>query len=120
MTIHLATLPTFDIALMCILLLLPGAYLLVRHGIGLKRREIAYSVALGMLANIVSLLFYDTRGGLPGATVYGWPKEYILVREAFWHYNLFYLAIDIVFYTAVAFCIISLRKLKKPYSMDNF
>ncbi len=90
----------FDIVGLIAVFSVPGIYLYLRHETRLTLRQVATQLIFGLFLTFCSLAFYGSRGGLPSADVYGWPKEYILVREGVRGYNSFYFLVDIVFYAS--------------------
>jgi hypothetical protein len=70
-------------------------------------------VLLALICTLLSLVIHGTRGGLPGADVYGWPKEFLLAREGDSTFNGLYFFIDLCFYFVLAAGVGSVKNWKR-------
>lgn len=98
----LQTLPIPEIALILIVLCAGIFYAYGKAGLLPTRKAILGYVVVSIALTLLSLTIVGSRGGLPPASVYGWPKEFLSVRNETWAYRAFYLCIDVLFYLVVA------------------
>ena len=89
---YVSQVPIFELAVLVGLFMLPAVFWCVRYKECLNRKEIIAYILFALLLTAASLFLYGSRGGLPPATVYGWPKEFIITREGeVWHFYSFYI-----------------------------
>ncbi len=107
----LPTLPITDIAL--ILAPFVAAIILAYQRSGYcpdRRRLAAYSIG-SLVLTFLSMLAVGSRGGLPPADIYGWPKEFLLIRDGERVHGVGYFLIDIGFYLTCIAAIDSVRRM---------
>ena len=96
--------------MLLIMFVLPIVYSLIFAAKTVRPVRWGASIVAGLVLAIVSLAVHGSRGGLPPADVYGWPKEYVSIRDGGIRFQVSYFFVDLLFYTIFAASIDALRE----------
>ncbi len=109
---HFSTLPILEVVGVVFIFFLTSLYPYLKNKRFPEKREILICAGFAVILSGLSLFVLGSRGGLPPAKIYGWPKEIILTRDGDFYFHSFYFLVDIFFYFFLTFLIWNAGRLK--------